>query len=289
MKVLVTGAQGQLGREIHKKQTTTTDSYSFFSSQSLDIRDSDSIQATLDSVRPTVVINCAAYTAVDKAESEPELAFSINAEAPMKLAKACLERNIFFIHFSTDYVFEGGQTSPYLETDTPTPINVYGLSKLEGETRIAALGGPSLIIRTSWLYSWHGKNFVKTILRLSAERPEIQVVADQVGSPTSAEDLASFVVANLAQLTETHQPSVLHFSNDGATSWFDFAVGIQQEAGLSTKITPISSAEFPTVARRPPYSVLSKDRVKILYKIEVADWRTSLRHMLNNRPLQGKD
>jgi dTDP-4-dehydrorhamnose reductase len=248
---------------------------------------------------PQFCINCAAYTAVDKAESEKDLAFRINADGAGMLALLCHENNCRFIHISTDYVFDGKALVPYTEESATNPLNIYGASKLEGERRAMQLNPDSIIIRTSWLYSAFGKNFVKTMIRLMKERDEISVVKDQIGSPTYAADLAEAILqiisfrsasnleppdhdpsvkhpASSIQHPAPATPGIYHFSNNGKISWYDFAVAIKEFTGSTCAIRPIASAQYPTPASRPQFSVLDNTKIQRVFGIQLKDWKKSL-------------
>jgi dTDP-4-dehydrorhamnose reductase len=225
-------------------------------------------------------INCAAYTAVDKAESEKELAFSVNAGAPGILAKVCKKNNTKLVHISTDYVFNGASTVPYKEEYPTDPQSVYGASKLEGERKIIQTNPDSIIIRTSWVYSAFGKNFVKTMLKLMKEKQEISIVNDQIGSPTYAADLAEVIMQIIGKSSIHHSPLTTHgiynYSNNGVISWYDFAIAIKELTGSHCKINPIPTSQYPTPAKRPAYSVLDKTKIQQAFGIKLKDWKESL-------------
>ena len=275
--ILVTGGNGQLGSEL-KELAPNYPEYNFlFTNVSdLDITDHSSVEEFIESNNINVIMNCAAYTAVDKAESEPELADAINHLAVANFAQIAKNKNIKLIHISTDYVFDGTNFKPYVETDAPNPQSVYGKTKLDGELAMRQINSAnSIIIRTSWVYSKFGNNFVKTILRLSESRNEISVVADQVGSPTSAADLAKTILTILPKI-ENDTVEVFHYSNAGICSWYDFAKAIFEIKGIPVKVNPIESKQFPTPAKRPFYSVLNKQRIKENYQLVVPSWKDSL-------------
>ncbi len=280
LKILVTGANGQLGKEIRSLADSFPGfEFVFLSRSDLPIHHFPLVRNFFDTLKPAYCINCAAYTAVDKAEDEKELAFQINGEAVGILAAVCKEHNTRFIHISTDYVYDGNGTTPYLETDITDPINVYGASKLDGENQALQFNPDSIIIRTSWVYSEFGKNFVKTMLDLMTNRDQISVVNDQVGSPTYAADLAEAIleIINNCQLSMVNwSPGIYHYSNEGVISWFDFAVAIKELSGSSCKINPIHSSFFPTRAKRPNYSVLDKSKIQKTFGIQLKDWKASL-------------
>lgn len=276
MKILVTGANGQLGTAIKKESSTFPDLTIFYTDiEETDICSKESVQLALKKYAPNVVVNCAAYTAVDKAEDEEDKAFALNADAPANLAEQCKLMGVKLIHISTDYVFDGKSNVPYVETDKVNPQSVYGKSKLEGELRSMALGN-TMVIRTSWLYSAYGNNFMKTMLKYGKERPELRVVFDQTGTPTLANDLA-YAILRIAESPERlFIPEIFHFSNQGVCSWYDFAYEIIKQAGLTTKITPITTSDYPTKAIRPQYSVLNKQKITNLLEMEIPHWRQSL-------------
>lgn len=276
MKILVTGANGQLGTAIKKESSIFPDLAIFYTDiEETDICSKESVQLALKKYAPNVVVNCAAYTAVDKAEDEEDKAFALNADAPTNLAEQCKLMGVKLIHISTDYVFDGKSNVPYVETDRVNPLSVYGKSKLEGELRSMALGN-TMVIRTSWLYSAYGNNFMKTMLKYGKERPELRVVFDQTGTPTLANDLA-YAILRIAESPERlFAPEIFHFSNQGVCSWYDFAYEIIKQAGLTTKITPITTSDYPTKAIRPQYSVLNKQKITNLLEMEIPHWRQSL-------------
>ena len=274
-KVLVTGAHGQLGTELNFLSSLLENhSFVFVDRHALDITDEGAVSSFLQNGNFSAVINCAAYTAVDKAESEKEKAFSVNATGAGNLAKAAKQYGAKFIHFSTDFIFDGAAIVPYLETATPNPVSVYGASKLAGEEQVLKNNPHAIIIRTSWVYSSFGNNFVKTILRLCKEREELNVIDDQKGSPTYARDLAA-VVLKIVQHKEW-KPGIYNYSNEGVISWYDFAVAIRDLAGLKTKINPIPTTQYPTPATRPKYSALNKTKIIETFGIEIPEWRDSL-------------
>lgn len=277
MKILVTGAQGQLGSEL--KSLLDPGRTVFLSRQELDIADSKSLGSFFSNHKPDVLINAAAYTAVDKAEDESKEAFRFNGEAVGTMANFCAKNGTFLVHISTDYVFDGTKSSPYREEDPVSPVGAYGKSKLEGERRFLESSCAGILLRTSWVYSRHGKNFVKTILRLAQEKPEIGVVDDQIGTPTHARDLARFIAHILPNRNEIKK-EIYHFSNEGVCSWYDFARAIVEESGLSCRVKAIQTQDYPTKAIRPAYSVLSKRKLKARFGFEIPHWRDSLRDCL---------
>jgi len=282
LTALVTGAGGQLGREL---QGTSPAGWTVaaLDRTALDIADTGSLRAALDRVRPAAVINAAAYTAVDKAETEAELASRSNADGPAVLAAVCAELDIRLVHISTDFVFDGAASAPYRPGDATGPLGEYGRSKLAGEQGTQAANPAALILRTGWVYSRFGNNFVKTMLRLMAERDQLNVVVDQVGTPTWARGLALTAWAGLLH-EDAH--GIYHWSDAGVCSWYDFAVAIQEEAlalGLlqsEIAISPIPASDYPTPAARPSYSVLDKSSTCRDLDVTLTHWRTQLRAML---------
>ncbi len=274
-KILVTGSNGQLGKELQRICNTMPGyEFVFLSKSDMPVNQFEMVRHIFNTLKPAYCINCAAYTAVDKAEEEKDLAFEINGEAVGVLAAVCLEHETKFIHISTDYVFDGKGDKPYLESDETSPVNAYGASKLKGEEEAFKYNPDSLIIRTSWVYSEFGKNFVKTMLRLMADKNSISVVNDQLGSPTYAADLAD-IILKIIQLQEW-KPGIYHFSNEGVITWFDFANAIKEIASTNTAIHPISTAEFPTPAQRPAYSVFNKQKIQDAFGINLKDWKARL-------------
>jgi dTDP-4-dehydrorhamnose reductase len=274
-KILVTGSNGQLGSELQDLAANYPQlRFYFFNRLDFPIHDEEKARSIMKEIRPDFLINCAAYTAVDKAESEREVADAINAHAPAMLASICLELKSRFFHISTDYVFNGEASSPWKETDDTDPVNAYGASKWKGEQGVLAQNPESIIIRTSWVYSFFGKNFVRTMMRLMSEKPAISVVSDQVGSPTYAMDLAEVIIRVIT--SGKWVPGIYHFSNEGVISWFDFALEIKSLMNAACNITPIRSEEYPTPARRPRYSVLDKTRIVETFSLELKPWKESL-------------
>lgn len=268
--IYVTGANGQLGQEL--KKTQLQGKAVFLDRSQLDLSNLTEVEDFLKSHSITTLINTAAYTQVDKAESEKELALKINAEAPALMAKYAREKNFKFIHYSTDYVFNGLSSAPYKETDATDPVNFYGETKLQGEQGILKENPAALILRTSWVYSAHGKNFYNTMIRLGNEKPELKVVADQIGTPTSTHDLANITL----QALDKNLSGIYHFSNEGVTSWYEFACEILKLKGIKTPVYPIETEQFPTPAKRPGYSVLDKTKITQALGIEIPDWKSAL-------------
>ena len=275
----MTGKNGQLGSELLSLQLSYPDyKLVFLDRNDLDLSSLEGLSDLFEHYRPTFFVNAGAYTAVDKAESEKELALAVNGIAPGKIAALCQQFNTKLIHISTDYVFDGNGEHPYL-TDHPTrPVNFYGLSKLQGEMAALKENEATIIIRTAWVYSAHGHNFVKTMLRLMNERPSIGVVSDQYGAPTYARDLA-LCIMDIIEKGADHY-GIYHFTNEGKISWWDFAMAIKEMAGLSCQVNPITTAEFPTPAKRPAYSVLDKQRLKKDYGIIPRDWKVALKECM---------
>ena len=285
-KILVTGANGQLGKELREFSSLHTGlEFVFLSREDLPIHQFELVRKYFNALKPAYCINCAAYTAVDKAESEKDLAFLINGEAVGVLAAICKEHNTKFIHISTDYVFNGEAASPYTESFPTDPINVYGASKLEGEKQAMELNPDSIIIRTSWLYSSLGKNFVKTMMKLMSEKDKIKVVNDQLGSPTNAADLAE-IIFNIIGLCHLQiydwTPGIYNFSNEGIISWYDFAKAIKEFTNSPCDVKPISTKEYPTPAKRPAYSGLDKTKIQKTFGIKLKGWEASLKTCISN-------
>jgi len=279
--ILVTGGNGQLGSEL-KEITPNFPDYNFLFTDvsDLDITAHDEVRAFIERNNINVIINCAAYTAVDKAESEPELADAINHSAVANFAQITKDKNIKLIHISTDYVFDGTNNKPYVETDTPNPQSVYGKTKLDGELAMQQINpANSIIIRTSWVYSRFENNFVKTMLRLAEDRDELDVVGDQIGTPTYAKDLAEAILHIVAQLNN-ERVQIYHYSNEGVCSWFDFAHAIFEIKNKVIKLNAIVTDQYPTTAKRPSYSVLSKHKIKNEFHIEVQYWSYALKTCL---------
>ena len=275
MNILITGCNGQLGNEIQLLQAQYAQ-HTWFNTDvnELDITDKAAIERFVEENEIGGIVNCAAYTAVDKAESDPQLVRKLNAEAPAFLAEVVGKRGGWMVQVSTDYVFNGTKHTPYVETDEPCPNSVYGQTKLEGEQAVSKFCPNAMIIRTAWLYSEFGNNFVKTMIRLGREREQLGVIFDQVGTPTYAHDLATAI---MTAIDKGIKPGVYHFSNEGVTSWYDFTKSIHRLAGINTcQVSPLHTAEYPTPACRPAYSVLDKTKIKDVYGIEIPHWEESL-------------
>ena len=279
LHILVTGCNGQLGNEIQLLEKSYPQ-YTFYNTDvaELDITNADAIRQFVNDNQIDGIINCAAYTAVDKAESNEELCRKLNAEAPAYLASAIGERDGWMVQVSTDYVFDGTNHTPYREDEDTCPNSVYGSTKLVGEFNVQKFCRQSMIIRTAWLYSTFGNNFVKTMLRLGREKEQLGVIFDQIGTPTYARDLA---VAIMTAVSKGIVPGIYHFSNEGVISWYDFTKAIHRIAGIDTcHVRPLHTSEYPTPAARPHYSVLDKTKIKETYGIEIPYWEESLRECI---------
>jgi dTDP-4-dehydrorhamnose reductase len=282
MKVIVTGSKGQLGRSIQELSSGYPGmNFVFTDIDELNICDAALVDQFFTAENPAVVVNCAAYTAVDKAEKDEILAEKINHRAVANLAATCKKTGTKLIHISTDYLFDGNKSTPYHEKDIVKPKSVYGITKLEGETAILRAEIKSIIIRTSWLYSEFGTNFVKTMLRLGKDRNQLGVVSDQVGTPTYAGDLAKALL-DILQITASDNKrfatGIYHYSNEGVASWYDFAKAIfENTPDISCQVDPIDTAAYPTPATRPAYSVLNKSKIKTTFDIRIPYWRDSLK------------
>jgi dTDP-4-dehydrorhamnose reductase len=283
--ILITGANGQLGHAI-KKVAADFPAFNFIYTDytDLDITDATAIAAVFAAQEIHACVNCAAYTAVDKAESEEELAFKLNFEAALNLVEACQQHGAQLIHISTDYVFDGKSNRPYTEEDEANPNSIYGSSKLRGEATVTATDPTAIVIRTSWLYSEFGVNFVKRMKELMAEKESLNVVFDQVGTPTYAVDLAQTILTVLSKIAETpgNYGGVYHYSNEGVISWYDFAVAIKELISSNCNVQPITSDKYPTPAKRPAYSVFNKQKIKETFGLQIPYWRESLRVCLKS-------
>ncbi len=281
MKILVTGANGQLGNEMHNVLEATIPGCTLYTDiEELDLTDAKSVEAYILNNEVTHIVNCAAYTAVDRAEEDKLVCTAINVNAVQNLANAADKAGAKIIHISTDYVFDGKAYRPYKESDKVNPISQYGTSKRKGETALLALAPESIIIRTAWLYSPYGKNFVKTMIRLGKTEKELRVVCDQIGTPTYARDLAEAIVKIIR--AQQWVPGIYHFTDEGACSWYDFTKSIHRIAGITTcNVIPIPSEDYPTVASRPFYSVLDRSRIKATYGVKIPHWEESLRECID--------
>lgn len=294
-KILLTGVNGQVGHALQKK--LTQHEVIALNREQLDLSDGAAIRRVVQMIQPDLIINPAAYTAVDKAETEPDLAYAINAIAPQILAEEAAKLDAALIHFSTDYVYEGSKTSAYLETDLVNPISVYGKSKLVGEDAIRAVGLPHLILRTSWVYGAYGKNFLKTIIRLASERDSLRIVADQYGAPTSSESIADAVATLLTawQPQNSSQTGIYHLTNQGKTSWHGFSCAIVDEYNRLAvsknwpalkanveNIAGITTAEYPTPAARPANSSLNNDKLNQVFDVTLPDWQVGLKQVMQS-------
>ena len=283
MKIIVTGSNGQLGRSIRERSYLYPEfEFDFTDIDQLDIANKQELEVYLTDSKPDVIINCAAYTTVDKAEEEIEKAFLLNATAVEYLSQFALEHGILLIHISTDFIFAGKSKNPYNEEDIAQPDSVYGKSKLAGENAILKYNSDAIVIRTSWLYSEYGHNFVKTIQRLASEKSEIKVVNDQIGTPTYAGDLANAILKILHSNYQPEGVQVFHYSNEGVASWYDFAKAIIEIDNLDCSVIPIPASEYPLPAKRPDYSVMSKEKLKQCFHLEIPEWKESLKICLKN-------
>lgn len=274
MNILITGANGQLGNEMRLFSNEYPHTYFFTDVEELDICNEEAVQAFVADRNIEIIVNCAAYTAVDNAEDNRELCDKLNHLAPGYLAAAAQRRNASMIHVSTDYVFDGTNHTPYTEEEPTCPASVYGSTKLAGEQNVMKHCSRAAIIRTAWLYSTFGNNFVKTMLRLGRERERLGVIFDQIGTPTYAGDLARIIFVMIEQGVT---PGVYHFSNEGVCSWYDFTKTIHRLAGITgCKVNPLHTADYPTKAARPHYSVLDKTKIKNTYGVEIPHWEESL-------------
>ena len=281
LKILVTGAGGQLGKSIKDiAPFYPRFEFVFLSKQHMPVEQKDKTEAVFDAVRPQFCINCAAYTAVDKAESEKENAFLINADGVKILADACETYQSKFIHISTDYVFNGPSSVPYKEDAGIDPINIYGASKARGEVLAMACNPEPIIIRTSWVYSEHGSNFVKTMMRLMKEKKELNRVNDQVGSPTYANDLSRAIMRIVN--SKLWLPGIYHYCNEGNISWYDFAMAIKEMTGANCILHPVPATAYPTPAKRPSFSLLDTSKIRETYGVNIPLWKESLMKCIDN-------
>lgn len=277
--ILVTGANGQLGSEIRRVSTGHENNFRFFFTDvaELDITDTKAIDTFVRENKIKYIVNCAAYTAVDRAEDDVDLCYKINRDAAVNLGIAATNNGAKVIHISTDYVYDGTATKPYVETDAVNPQSVYGKSKELGERGLMEACPDSIVIRTAWLYSIFGNNFVKTMMKYGRERDELNVVADQTGTPTNAADLAKAIVKILDfSEAEGFKPGIYHYSNEGVTTWYDFTLQIHKDAGITCIVNPITTDQYPTKATRPQYSVLDKTKIKTAFDLSIPKWEDSL-------------
>lgn len=281
MNVLVTGGNGQLALCIKEVSENLSEyNFIFLDYEDLDITNKEEVDVFFNNNNISYCINCAAFTNVDKSENEKETSKKVNEDGALFLAKACATHNVKLIQISTDFVFDGNQSFPYKEEDLSNPLGVYGQTKLNGELEVMESIKMYFIIRTSWLYSEYGNNFLKTMLRLGKERDELSVVYDQVGSPTYAKDLAEVIIKIITNNNENY--GVYHYSNEGVASWYDFAKAIFDESNTKVDVLPIKSEAYPTPAKRPNYSVLDKEKIKQTLDISIPYWRDSLKKCLEN-------
>ncbi|NLE62250.1 MAG: dTDP-4-dehydrorhamnose reductase [Bacteroidales bacterium] len=282
MIIAVLGANGQLGNELQVlAKSYPDDSFYFTDIDEVNITQKESFENYIRKIQPDILINAAAFTAVDKAESDAEKAMQVNAKAVEIIASFSDTYHYFLIHVSTDYVFDGTHYKPYHELDVPHPVSIYGKTKLAGEQAIKGLLSRAIIIRTSWLYSSFGNNFVKTMLKLSKERSQLSVVFDQIGTPTYAADLADAILKICPQTQKIKNVEIYHYANEGVCSWYDLAKEIMYATASSCEIIPIETKDYPTAATRPHYSVLNKQKIKTDFGIRIPHWKDSLFHCLN--------
>lgn len=282
-KVLVTGANGQLGNEIRiASEHFNNFEFSFTDVDELDITDDSCVINYFKIHKPDLIINCAAYNAVDLAEKDFDTALLINEKAVENIATTARSQDAFLIHFSTDFVFEGLKKTPYIESDIPHPLSKYGLSKYRGEQAVQNISSRAVIIRTSWLYSQFGSNFVKTIIKHATNKDQLKVVSDQIGTPTYARDLARVTLKLIKHLGKINSTEIFHYSNEGTASWYDFAKAIVEMSGIDCKILPVTTKEYPLPAKRPQYSVMNKQKIKEFLSVEIPDWRDSLSTLIGS-------
>lgn len=281
LNILVTGANGQLGNELRKLGACSANNYIYTDVAELDITDAAAVEAFAEAEKTDVIVNCAAYTNVEKAEEDEQTAYKINCTAVKNLANAAAKLNAVLIHVSTDYVFDGNGCKPYTEDEPTSPLGAYGRTKLAGEQAVTESGCRHLIFRTAWLYSEFGNNFLKTMLKLTAERPALSVVFDQVGTPTYAADLARAIFDIIESGKYTDNDGIYHFTNEGVCSWYDFTCEIAAEAGnKGCKISPCRTWEYPTKAVRPSYSLLDKSKYKRTFGAEIPHWREAMKECI---------
>ena len=298
-RILILGSAGQLGVEL-QKSFAGEGSITAVDLPTVDIANAQQLRAFIRETNPHVILNAAAYTAVDRAESEPELARAVNAQAPRIMAEESLRSNALFVHYSTDYVFDGSKPGPWVETDTPNPLSVYGASKLAGEQAVESVGGNYLIFRTSWVYGSHGKNFLQTMLRLGQERDQFSIVDDQIGAPTTSSQLAAAAHSIVSGILggrygdSASWSGLYHMTCSGSTSWFGFAQAIFTRASAllgarTPALTPIPTSAYPTPAKRPHNSVLSNEKLKARFGVALASWESALDDVFEALLKQGTD
>lgn len=281
IRILITGSKGQLGSEFRNLSGNYPGVHFVFTDvEELDITEFEVVRSFISKNNFDFCINCAGYTAVDQAEDEPDKAFLLNANAVENLAKVCNEFGVRLIHISTDYVFDGDNNKPYKETDPVSPQSVYGFSKLKGEAAVLKYTNNAIIIRTAWLCSMFGKNFVKTMLKLGLEKKVLRVVNDQIGSPTFTEDLVKTILEILKNYANRVTNEIYHYSCSGSISWYDFAKEIMRQAGLDCQMLPVNTSAYPTKAKRPAYSVLDKSKIVNAFEIEIPEWQVSLSKLI---------
>ncbi len=278
MNILVTGGNGQLGSEIREK-STNQHTWFFTDSDNLDITNYEAVEQFFTQNKINLCLNCAAYTAVDQAEEMREICQKVNVDGVENLANACLNSDAVLVHISTDYVFDGTNHKPYQENDSISPINFYGQTKAESEKKALILNPKTFVIRTSWVYSKYGKNFVKTMQKLGSERESLNVIFDQIGTPTYAGDLADAIL-QITVVEKRNEYGIYHFSNEGVASWYDFAKAIFEQSGIICQVNPIETYQYPTPAKRPHYSVLNKAKFKETFNLKIPYWKDSLKEML---------
>jgi dTDP-4-dehydrorhamnose reductase len=277
---LIIGSGGQLSSEL--ENLLTKEEYISLTKEELNITSKEDVLEKIKEINPNYIINCAAYTNVDKAEKDSNICKQVNVDGVENIAVASNEVNATLIHISTDYVFDGTKYTPYKESDETNPKSVYGKTKLDGEHKALSIAHTCAVLRTSWLYSNYGNNFIKTITRLAKERDELGIIYDQIGSPTYAKDLARTII-NICPKVEKNTHQVFHFSNEGVASWYDFAIEIAKLQNIECNIKPIETKDYPTTAPRPHYSVLSKSKIKNKFNIEIKHWKEALEECLENQ------
>jgi dTDP-4-dehydrorhamnose reductase len=278
-KILVTGGNGQLGSEIRELSALSGDAFTFVDIDTIDLTEKQGAMEYLEAHAPDWIINCAAYTAVDRAEEEPGVAEQVNAGIPAILAEYGASSGCRIIHISTDYVFAGDLTRPIRETDTPAPLSAYGKSKYNGEKAVMACKN-AMVIRTSWLYSAYGNNFVKSMMRLMQERDTLRIVYDQVGTPTYGADLAGAILEITGAGPGAFVPGIFHYSNEGVASWYDFAFEIREITGADCLVEPIETKDYPLPARRPAFAVLNKEKIREQYALRIPHWKSGLQRCI---------